>query len=48
MGFFDESLFGFDLNLDGIADYRDDVLFLDILNMEEEEVKWRDDYSEDF
>lgn len=45
MGFFDDSVIGFDFNCDGKVDMLDDVLFME--HMEEEEKRSRDAFRND-
>jgi len=52
MGFFDDSIIGFDFNMDGKTDMLDDVLFMQMMDEaekeeEEEEDEDRDDLCDD-
>ncbi len=46
MGYFDESVYGIDMNLDGITDWKDDVMIVSMI--EEEERKRPADEVSDF
>lgn len=46
MNFGDDSLFGLDFNMDNKVDFMDDIFFLNIMGMEEEEHR-REDVDND-
>lgn len=47
MGYYEESLFGIDMNLDGRADWQDDILISTMI-VEEKAKRSKEDYDNDF